>query len=331
MTRAVTRRNALRIIGAGLALPAGILGLRAARGLPRPVRWHGEALGALGGMTLWHSNPEVAKRAIARMRVEIDRLETVFSLYRTESELSRLNREGVLAHPSRDLVEVFDQSRRIAEISGGAFDPTIQPLWQLYSQGAASWDRATLDAALARVDYTAVSLGAGQIRFERPAMSASLNGIAQGYITDRITEILGNEGFESAVIELGETRALGSAPGGQPFAIGLTDPRTPGNIERDIGLENAALSVSGGYGLRFKAPEAHHIFDPTTGTSANRLIQVCVVSPRAIWADALSTAIYVGGEAAARGLLASYPSSHAILTRNDGTAIELRGGPVTAA
>ncbi len=326
MTARVGRRAVLRILGAGLTLPAGILGLRATRSAPEPVRWQGDALGALAGMTLWHTNPTVARHAIGRMLVELERLETVFSLYRPDSELSRLNLDGELAYPSRDLIDVFEQSRRIADLSGGAFDPTIQPLWQLYAHGTRSDESALREAALARVDYTAVTFGARQIRFDRPAMAASLNGIAQGYITDRITEILGNEGFETAVVELGETRALGTDPDGEPFAIGLLDPRAPSRIERDVGLANAALSVSGGYGTPFGAGPDHHIFDPRTGRSATGLAQVAVVSPKAIWADALSTAIYVAGESSARDLLTAYPRSRAIMTRGDGSWTEIGVG-----
>lgn len=326
MSARIGRRAALRILGAGLALPAGILGLRATRRAPEPVRWQGDALGALAGMTLWHANPTVAKRAIGRMLVELERLETVFSLYRPESELSRLNHDGELASPSRDLIDVFEQSRRIAELSEGAFDPTIQPLWQLYARGVRPDEAGLREAALARVDYAAVSLGARLIRFDRPAMAASLNGIAQGYVTDRITEILGNEGFETAVVELGETRALGTMPDGEPFAIGLLDPGAPSRVARDVGLANAALSVSGGYGTRFGAGADHHIFDPRTGQSATGLAQVAVVSPKAIWADALSTAIYVAGEASARDLLSAYPGSRAVITRRDGSWTEIAAG-----
>jgi FAD:protein FMN transferase len=297
MTRGLTRRNALKIMGAGMALPLGILALRAISGLPEPVRWSGETLGAVSSMTLWHTDPKVARRAINQMLVEVDRLESVFSLYRDHSEITRLNLDGHLAQPSRDLVTVLDHSRKIAEASGGAFDPTIQTLWQFYSMRG--------------------------LRFDKAGLAISLNGIAQGYITDRITEILGNEGFENAVIELGETRALGATPNGEPFAIGVVDPLAPGFIAQDVLLRNAALSVSGGYGMQVDRAGTHHIFDPATGQSANRLTQVAVTSPKAIWADALSTAIYVAGEAAAPGLLAGYPNSRGILWRNDGSTVEL--------
>lgn len=319
MTGRITRRGALQVLGASFALPLGVLGLRAAQGdLPEPVRWQGEVLGALSGMTLWHPRPSVARRAIGQMLVEVDRLENIFSLYRSGSELTRLNRDGRLAAPSTDLVEVLDQSRRIAELSGGAFDPTIQPLWRLYEGG----DRSGLDRVRALVDYTALSVRRREIRLARPGMAISLNGIAQGHITDRIAELLAGEGFETAMIELGETRALGSAPDGQPFPVGIVDPAAPGTIARDLPLANGSLSVSGGYGLQFDAG-GHHIFDPRTGQSANRLQQVAVTCPRAIWADALSTAIYVAGEEAAAPLLAAYPSARAVLWRNDGTTRDI--------
>jgi FAD:protein FMN transferase len=330
MTRGLTRRNALKIMGAGMALPLGILALRAIPGLPEPVRWSGETLGAVSSMTLWHADPKVARRAINQMLVEVDRLESVFSLYRDHSEITRLNLDGHLAQPSRDLVTVLDHSRKIAEASGGAFDPTIQTLWQFYSKRGlrsagvfSAQDRAQRAAAVALIDHAAISASPREIRFDKAGLAISLNGIAQGYITDRITEILGNEGFENAVIELGETRALGATPKGEPFAIGVVDPLAPRFIAQDVLLRNAALSVSGGYGMQLDRAGTHHIFDPATGQSANRLTQVAVTSPKAVWADALSTAIYVAGEAAAPGLLAGYPNSRGILWRNDGSTVEL--------
>ena len=317
----VTRRHALRILGAVAALGAGVVGLRSMRDAPAPVQWQGEVLGALSAMTLWHPNRRVAERTIARMLVEIDRLDRIFSLYRADSELVRLNREGEITRPSDDLVQVFDESLRIAGISGGAFDPTIQPLWWLMARGGGS--AADLEQALGLVDFAALDVGTRVIGFSRPGMAASLNGIAQGYITDRITDLLANDGFEQAMIELGETRALGSGPNGTPFNVGLVDPFAPATIARNLPLSSAALAVSGGYGLSLDASGGNHILDPTTGTSPDGLRQVAVIAPRAVWADALSTAISVAGEAAAPGLLKHYKGSRAILWRADGSVHEV--------
>ncbi len=317
-----SRRRTLRILAAGLAVPLGILGLQSTQGLPRPVRWHGEALGAVSSMTLWSVDPARASRALRRMHSEIARMEAIFSLFRPASELSRLNREGRIERPSRDLVEVLDLSRRIADASRGAFDPTIQPLWALHA-GSGAPDPGLVARVLPLVDYTCLTARRNAIQFGRPNMAASLNGIAQGYITDRITELLGNEGFESAVIELGETRVLGQAPDGQPVSIGLVNPNAPARISSQVALADAAISVSGGYGQVLPDGTGNHIFDPRSGLSAGSLSQVAVVAPKSALADALSTAICVAGEEAAQAILSTVPASRAILTRPDGTSVEV--------
>jgi FAD:protein FMN transferase len=331
MVKTITRRTALRVVGAGISLPLSVMALRSMTNhIPQPARWSGSCLGALSQITLWHNNKSVAERAIGQLVIEIERLEKVFSLYRYDSEISILNRTGKINSASVDLINVLQHGQNVANISGGAFDPTIQSLWKSYADQISThkdsnfkFDRKKINAALTKVDYTAISIGYKSVKFEKPEMLVSLNGIAQGYITDAIAEVLGNLGFENAVIDLGETRTLGTKPDGFPFTIGLIDPVSPTNINNEVNLSNSALSVSGGYGMILGNAETHHIFDPKTGLSANKLKQVAVIAPKAIDADALSTAIYVAGEANAPMLLAAYPKSRAILTRNNGTTKEL--------
>jgi thiamine biosynthesis lipoprotein len=323
-----SRRNVLTILGAAVALPAGVLALRTGAGAPTPVQWRGESLGGPAYLTLWHRDPAVANRTIASMRAEIERLETIFSLHRQDSEIVRLNARGRLNGPSRDLVFVLEEARRIAQASAGAFDPTVQPLWKLW----ASRDRidgasrppapAALEAARALVDFSAMEVSVGSVRFARDGMAITLNGIAQGYITDRIADLLRNEGFDHAMVELGETRAIGAAPDGRPFRVGIVRPDNPAMLDRTVQLADEALSVSGGYGFRF-GPDAHHIFDPSSGRSPTALRDVVVKARRAVEADALSTAIYVAGEQAAPGILRAYRSATAILTRADGSIVTL--------
>src|SRR5262249_19732190 len=118
----------------------------------------------------------------------------------------------------------------------------------------------------------------------------------------------------------------------RPWRLGIRDARSTGGNLRDVELENMALAVSGGYGTTFEPTgHFHHIFDPHTGVSANRLLQVAVTGPEATRADGLATAIYVAGEAAAPGWLAASPRTRAFLTRPDGssTAIPAKA-PATA-
>ncbi|MGA1109495.1 MAG: FAD:protein FMN transferase [Pseudomonadales bacterium] len=319
MQMRLSRRKMLSISGASLALAGSVFGLRALVGAPQPVRWYGEALGAFSSITLWHPDAKVASRAIQKMLVEVDRLDKVFSLYRADSEINALNRDGRLELASLDLVEVLEISHFVSELSAGAFDPSVQVLWRLLAQGGARRvDSQDYRKACALVDYTNVTVTGRTVEFSKTGTELGLNGIAQGYITDRITEILGNEGFESAVIELGELRALGSPPNGGAFRVGMVDPLSPREINTEVDLRSA-LAVSAGYGMDFGAPSDHHILDPHSGKSATGLLQVAVEADKAVWADALSTAIYVAGENGALSLLAGFPGARARIVRNDGT------------
>ena len=325
----LTRRRFLRVAAAVAGVPLTIGAVRAIAPKAQLHRWNGEALGALSELTLWHPDAAAARRTIVRVRHEIERFERIFSLYRPDSEISRLNTTGKLMKPSPELRALVEESQRLGELSGGAFDISVQPLWRLYE--AHFWSQADIQpdiAARARevantvVDFRQIDSGAAAIGFVRAGMAITLNSIAQGCITDAIADMLRNEGFESAVVDLGECRTIGRHPDGRPLRIGIRDGRNSGVIGGTVELEDMALAVSGGYGTMFDASgRFHHIFDPRTGASANSLVDVAVIGPRATAADGLATAICVAGEAFAPTLLAAYPHTRAIVTRLDGTSM----------
>ena len=114
--------------------------------------------------------------------------------------------------------------------------------------------------------------------------------------------MLRNEGFESAVVDLGEYRTLGRHPDGHPWRIGIRNALAAGAVDRVIELDDTALAVSGGYGTTFEPTgRFHHIFDPQTGASANKLADAAVIGPRATAANALAVAIMRGRRGARPG------------------------------
>lgn len=327
------RRRALRIFAAAAGLPLAIGAVRMLAPGARFHTWTGEALGAQSSLSLWSPDGAAAERMIARTRVEIDRIERVFSLQRADSEIATLNRRGFIDNPSADLVELAANSQRMGALSGGAYDVTVQPLWRLYEAlfWAPNADRENveslaLDVARASVDYRNIDVSRRRIAFTRPDMSMTLNSVAQGYLTDRVADMLRTEGFEHVYVDLGEIRTLGTHPSGEPWHVGIRDSAQEAAIERTVDVANEAVSVSGGYGTVFEPTgRYHHIFDPATGLSAARMRDVTVIAPRARDADALSTAIYVAGEERTPALLAAYRGARAIITRLDGTAVTLTG------
>jgi thiamine biosynthesis lipoprotein len=331
--RRPTRRRFLRVVAAAAGLPLILAAVRATAPNAQWHSWRGQVLGALSELTLWHPDTAVARRTLLRVRLEIERLERIFSLYRPDSEISRLNAAGTLTAPSPELRRLVEESQRLGELSGGAFDISVQPLWRLYE--AHFWSQTDIqsdiaararDIARSAVDFREIHSSAAAIRFARPGMAITLNSMAQGCITDVVADMLRNEGFESAVVDLGESRAIGRHPDGRPWRIGIRDARNVGTVDHMVDLEDMALAVSGGYGTTFEASgRVHHIFDPRTGASANSLVDVAVMGPRATAADGLATAICVAGEALAPTLLAAYPQTRAILTRLDGTSMAFTG------
>jgi thiamine biosynthesis lipoprotein len=155
-------------------------------------------------------------------------------------------------------------------------------------------------------------------------MGITLNSVAQGFITDAVVEMLRNEGFETAVVDLGEFRTLGSHPDGRPWRIAIRNPPGTGDNDRVVELQDMALAVSGGYGTAFEPTgRFHHIFDPQSGASASRLADAAVTAPRTTTATALAVSLCVLGEERAAALLQKCPGSRAIVTRPNGTVANI--------
>ena len=272
------------------------------------VEWRGVALGAQASIRLAHPDREAGRSLLQRCVAEIERLERIFSLYRSDSALCRLNAQGALDLPPLELVELLSIAGEVSAVSGGAFDVTVQPLWRRFRDHFQKPDAdpsgPKVDDVLRLVGWNNVSVEIDRIALLRRGMAVTLNGIAQGYITDRMAELLRAEGMDSVLIDLGEIRALGSRPGGAPWRVGLADPVAAGQVAERLELRDTALATSGGYGVAFE-PTGHrnHLIDPRSGRSAPPQRAVSVLAPRATIADAASTALALLPESEVRFLL----------------------------
>jgi thiamine biosynthesis lipoprotein len=265
---------------------------------PATATWRGIAMGNLASIEIRHSDPVRANALLAAAIDELQRLESILSLYRPQSALCVLNREGILRDPPFDLLRVLSEAQRFGGLSQGCFDVTVQPLWTLYADHFSrpgSDPRGPAEdlirSAIDLVDYKAIEIDPDRIRFARPGMQVTLNGIAQGYITDRIADFFRSEGLDHALVDLGEIYAVGGRDGASPWTAGIENPLNRETILADVPLADAALATSGGYGFKFDpAGRFHHIFDPSTGACPHRYASVSVVAGNATAADALATA-----------------------------------------
>lgn len=270
----------------------------AATGIPAAVQaqavhhWRGVALGADASITLAHPD---AARIVDIARAEIARLEAVFSLHRPGSALNQLNAAGSLSAPPPELLDCLSRCAQLHRATDGLFDPTIQPLWALHARHFAGVDAAALPdrqarrAVLAHVGFDRVRLGTAAITLDT-GMALSLNGIAQGYIADRVAALLRAQGLRDVLVNTGEFAALGQAPGGTPWQIGLQAGQNV--LPHRVLLMDAALASSAPHGISFDGQgRVGHILNPKTGFPAQpNWALVSVIAPDAWLADGLSTA-----------------------------------------
>jgi FAD:protein FMN transferase len=330
---AVSRRRAITIVGAVAGLPL-LCADDLSHGALLLHQWSGTSLGSPVQLLLYHRDRAAAARIAGECAAEIERLERIFALYRTDSEIARLNRDGRIELPSLDLLTVLSRCQTLSALSRGAFDVTVQPLWTLYAahffgnatpppEGPAS---EAIERTRKLVNWQAINIGRRRIVLERPGMGVTLNGIAQGYITDRVTDILRENGCDRTFGNMGcsEIRAVGRHADGRPWRVGLADPRQPETIAVSLDLCDRSVCTSGGYGTKFEATgRFHHLFDPSTGASAHHYIAVSVFAASAFVADALSTALYVTPPEGGGTLLASFSGVSALATVPDGTVQHL--------
>jgi len=224
-------------------------------------------------------------------------------------------------------VRLLRHCRRIHQATGGAFDITVQPLWELHAAHFARRPRdpagpaaGAVAAARALVGMARLRIDDDEIGFQRRGMKVTLNGVAQGFVTDAVVRILREAGLRHVLVDIGEIRAHGQGRNGGPWQVGLLDPLSPLDIAGRVALSDRAIASSGGYGLAFDdSGRHHHLFDPATGRSARHNRAVSVVAPDALTADALSTAFSAMEEAAIARALGGYRETGALVTRNDGS------------
>jgi thiamine biosynthesis lipoprotein len=322
----LNRRRVLQIIGcasASLALP-----LSAAAKPPLEHRqWQGVVMGASASIDLLTDDGARSDRLIAAVLKDVRRLESLFSLYKPGTAVSKLNATGRLADPDKDFVALMELACGLHRQTDGAFDISVQPLLALYGEhfssqkAAATGPRPELISKTMRlVDGAAIDIKPDEIRFAKIGMSVTLDGIAQGFISDCVARRLKAGGIERVMVDMGEIVAVGRDGDDLPWRVGLLDPRRAVELSDVVELEDLAIATSGGYGLEFDAKgRYHHLIDPKTGQSARNNLAVSVTAPAATLADGLSTAFSAMDETEMARVLEAYPGVGAHITRRDGS------------
>lgn len=317
MQRRQCLRMGLGLLGAAYAHPLLARGATsAATAAHEKLIWRERAMVGFG-TTLWlkaaHQNPDRVEDALNAAVHAIRHVERQMSLFDPESALSRLNTRGVLLQPDADLRKVLQIAKQVSMRSDGAFDVSMQPLWTVWSEASAQSRLPTqreLQQSKRLVNWRAVETSASGVRLNISGMRLSLNGIAQGYASDRARAALQAYGVQHAMIDAGETTLLGHAPDEQPWSFpvehaSLAKPNLSGSssvmhtdYERSgmpvIVADGRAIATSSDAHTVFSADHKHHhILNPHSGDSPTYWSSATVLAPTCVMADALTKVFFM--------------------------------------
>jgi len=284
-------------------------------GCRRPLREFEERrvlLGTMVNIKVLTGDEKKADRAMDAAFLEIERVDSLMSRYSQESELSKLNSTGHSRH--RELIRVIAECKRWGELTDGAFDVTITPLFELWDfESQRIPEEGDLRRVADFVDYRKIWVSDSLIQI-REGMEIDLGGAAKGYAVDRAVDRLENLGIQHALVDAGgDIRALGGR-GEEPWKIGVKHPRKNG-IFRLIELRDGSVATSGDYEKYFvrDGVRYHHILDPRTGYPAKKCVSVTILAETAMEADILATGVTVLGPDAGARLVESLEGVGALI------------------
>lgn len=266
---------------------------------PSAVAWRERVLMGFG-TTLWlraaHPDTKLLDRALDAAVAELRRIESSLSLFRANSDLTQLNAQGVLVNPDHRLVDLLRLANDISRDSGGAFDVSVQPLWALWHD-AGKQRRIPSDQELRqarqRVGWQGIQIESDAIRL-RPGMALTLNGIAQGYASDRARQVLVAHGIEQALLDTGEWTAMSRDYRAANWRLGLANPRARDKLIATLVADGRSVATSSDEHTYFTNDRLHHhIFDPFSGRSPASLASVTVLAASCAKADALTKVFFM--------------------------------------
>ncbi len=285
-------------------------------------------MGSFGSVTAY-SHDETSEDALGAALDEMQRVDTLMSHYKPDSEVSRISAmagAGSL-RVHEDTLHVVVAALDLGRETGGAFDITVAPLlklWGFFSHGARVPSATEVDATRADVGFDGVRVDrdAMAVMLVRERMELDLGGIAKGHAVDLAAQALRAGGVRSALVNLSNSafRAIGAPPGEEAWRIAVRHPRAPGEQLGVVLVSDAALATSADTEQFFVRDGVRygHILDPRTGYPvSNGVVSVTVVAQTGLDADALATSVFVLGPDAGMALIGSRRGVDALVVTED--------------
>lgn len=286
------------------------------------------------------SQPAQVDAVVAAMEL-LEPIEATLTVYQSDSETSRINREASLG-PVRVgpmVIDILQRAVQLSAVTDGAFDVTAGPLveaWGFTTRSGRRPSAEQIQAARARVgwQHLEIDLQAGTVRFAMPDMRINFGAIGKGYALDRIAQRMRETGVNDFLLHGGNSSVIAAGDAesgsGEGWRVGLQHPTRPrqrlgGIVLRDMSL---ATSGSGKRHFHYRGRRYGHVIDPRNGHPAGEFLSLSVLTPQATDADAIATGLFVGGRAMIERTTTMSPSPALVAPGVIGVAAGKREGSV---
>ena len=279
-------------------------------------------------LTLVAENALTGEQLLAEGIAEIERIERLISSWDPKSETSQVNRMAGVApvEVSDELFELVQRAKAISRLTDGAFDITyasVDPIWSFNGETMDPPDASIIAASVAKIGFQKVLLNPSDksIFLPEKGMKIGFGAIGKGYAADRVKSLLQAKGVASGIVNAsGDLSAWGMQPNGQPWQVGLVNPKNKNKVFAWFPINNSAVVTSGDYErfLLLDGKRYGHIINPKTGYPSKGVISCTVFAPKAELADALATALFVLGIENGLYFVNQLPEVDAIMIDDEG-------------
>jgi thiamine biosynthesis lipoprotein len=288
-------------------------------------------MGTFVTVTVAHASRGFAEDAVGRAFERMGELIPLFDRFDAASPISVLNAEGSLQGGPPELSGLLEHARDFHSLTGGAFDPTVKPVLDLFAATAVRDPKVRIPQEEIRellplVDMAALRIQPRSLSLGKRGMGLTLDGIAKGRIVDLASETLLALGAANHLVDAGgDIRTSGERALGRPWAVAVQNPEG-GEYPDVFRMRNGAVATSGAYEVWFGENRlCNHIVDPRSGHSPALLSSATVRARRVADADALSTALFVAPPRQGLELIDSLPGTEALLLTARGSRLASRG------
>ncbi len=295
------------------------------------------AMGTYVSMTLFDPSRDKAQEAMGRAFEEIERLTALMSRFDHATAVAQLNKDGCLNDVPPEVTEVVAAALDYHKISHGTFDISVKPIIDLFQKTFMEKKMmmpgyVELEETLRLVDSSGIAVSGRTIRFKKPGMGITLDGIAKGYIVDRASGVLSGHRIRNHLINAGgDIRTCGENRGKKPWTVAIQDPQKKRQYPDIIHMTRGAIATSGNYEVYFDQEKMFcHIVDPRTGMSPDVSSSVSVLADTAMSADALSTSVFVMKPATGVRFIESIPGRECLVVSRTGETFRSSGWHRTA-